>query len=122
MQTEQVSCAALRDRWQAAESPVRSLSFSLTSPLQLVSAGDDGRLAAWLLTSEGKLDRTAVNGRKIYQGSKEINNIALAENNHGVMVVSGGDDFQVRLHRLKLRRHWYANPVQPLDGDFRPAR
>jgi WD40 repeat protein len=97
----QVCRAALRDRWQAAESSIRSLTFSSSSPLQLVSAGDDGRIVVWSLTSEGKLDKTVVNGREIYQSSKEINSIALAEDNHGLIVVSGGDDFQVKLHRLK---------------------
>jgi WD40 repeat protein len=89
------------DRWRAAKSAVRSLAFALDGSY-LVSAGDDKKIVVWPLTSESKRDRTtAVNGQVIYEGPSEINTIALTKDVQGTMVVSGSDDFQVRLHRLK---------------------
>jgi len=94
----------LRDSWQAAESAIRSLAFSEEGQ-KLVSGGDDGRVVVWPLTSQKKLDRTAaINGREIYTSSQKINSVALTKDNQGTMVVSGSDDFQVRLHRLNFEQ------------------
>lgn len=93
-------CAVVRDRWQAAKTAVRSIAFNLDGS-ELVSAGDDGRVVTWPLTSD-KLDRQkAVNGQPIYKSSKKINSIAMTKDNQGTMIVSGGDDFQVKLHRMR---------------------
>lgn len=79
---------------------MRSLAFSDDGGL-LVSGGDDGRVVLWYLTPEHKLDKIkAAEGKTIYQSSKKINSIDL-KTNQGTMIVSGGEDFQVKLHRIK---------------------
>lgn len=91
----------MRDRWRAAEMSVRSIAFDLDGR-KLVSGGDDGRVVDWPLTPQSKLDRqTAVNGRIIDKSPKKLNSIDLTKDNQGTMIVSGGDDFQVKLHRLR---------------------
>lgn len=82
------------DQWQAGKSAVRSLAFTENGS-KLVSAGDDGRVVVWPLTSESKLDReTAVNGREIYKSPNTINSIDV--NKQGTIIVSGGKDCQDR--------------------------
>jgi WD40 repeat protein len=82
--------------------PVRTLAFSDSKDDNLlVSGGDDGRVVVWYLTPEHKLDRTkAVEGKTIYQSAKKINSIDL-KTNQETMIVSGSEDFQVKLHRIK---------------------
>ncbi len=95
----ELNCSPL-DRWSASKTSVRSLAFSEDGNL-LVSGGDDGRVVVWYLTPEHKLDKTkAAEGKTIYQSSKKINSIDL-KTNQGTMIVSGGEDFQVKLHRIK---------------------
>ena len=95
----ELNCSPL-DRWPASKTSVRSLAFSDDGGL-LVSGGDDGRVIVWYLTPEHKLDKTkAAEGKTIYQSSKKINSIDL-KTNQGTMIVSGSEDFQVKLHRIK---------------------
>ena len=95
----ELNCSPL-DRWSASKTSVRSLAFSDDGSL-LVSGGDDGRVVGWYLTPEHKLDKTkAAEGKTIYQSSKKINSIDL-KTNQGTMIVSGSEDFQVKLHRIK---------------------
>lgn len=89
------------DRWQAAQTDVYSITFN-SDGHKLISADGDGHIVVWSLTSDKKLNReTSALGQVIYPGASKINSIAEIENNQGTMVVSGGDDFLVRLHRLK---------------------
>ncbi len=88
-----------RDRWSAAKTAVRSLAFDLDGSF-LVSAGNDGKIVVWPLTPESKQDRTKA-VTVIYEDKPKINTIALTKDPQGTMVVSGSDDSQVRLHRLK---------------------
>ncbi|MDF5707590.1 MAG: hypothetical protein PUP90_07880 [Nostoc sp. S4] len=95
----ELNCPTL-DRWSASKTSVRSLAFSEDGNL-LVSGGDDGRVVLWYLTPDHKLDKTkAAEGKTIYQSSKKINSIDL-KTNQGTMIVSGSEDFQVKLHRIK---------------------
>ncbi|MDZ8080324.1 MAG: hypothetical protein RMX35_14790 [Nostoc sp. DcaGUA01] len=99
VQVNELNCPPL-DRWSASKTSVRSLAFSEDGNL-LVSGGDDGRVVIWYLTSEHQLDKTkAAEGKTIYQTSKKINSIDL-KTNQGTMIVSGSEDFQVKLHRIK---------------------
>ncbi|MBD2501743.1 WD40 repeat domain-containing protein [Anabaena azotica] len=93
----EVDCPPI-DSWQVmSKTPVRTLKFSDDGNL-LVSGGDDGRVIAWYLTSEYKLDRTkAATGQTIYQSPKGIRSVDLKNN----MILSGDEDHQVKLHRIK---------------------
>jgi WD40 repeat protein len=90
----------LRDRWRASQISVRGLDFYLDGS-KLVTAGDDGKIIVWPLTSDKTLDRAAgANGQAIYRDSTKINTLDLTKDVQGTMVVDGDDDFQVQLHRL----------------------
>ncbi|BAZ83583.1 hypothetical protein PN497_03650 [Sphaerospermopsis kisseleviana CS-549] len=92
----EVNCQPL-DNWQVSKMPVRTLKFSEDGRL-LVSGGDDGKVIVWYLTPAYQLDKTkAAKGQTIYQSSKRINSVDLKDN----MIVSGGEDFQVKLHSVR---------------------
>jgi WD40 repeat protein len=90
----------IKHRWRASQKSIRSIAFSEDGKL-LVSGGDDGRLMAWWLTPEYKIDvsKGAV-GKEIYQSDRKINSIDLKTIDRGVAIVSGSEDFQVKLHQL----------------------
>ncbi len=85
------------DRWQAGQKAIRSIVFSEDGKL-LVSAGDDGKIVAWSLNAESKhdLQRRSI----VYDSDRKINTIDLKTTNRGIEIVSGGQDFQVKLHRI----------------------
>lgn len=86
------------DRWQAGQKAIRSIAFSEDGKL-LVSAGDDGKIAIWPLSNDYKHDPKV---RAVsYDHTQKIDSIDLKTTNHGVEIVSGGKDFQVKLQRLK---------------------
>lgn len=86
------------DRWQASPKAIRSIAFSEDGRL-LVSAGDEGKIVVWSLDPDYKRDPQ---GRStVYDSNQKINSIDLKTTNRGVEIVSGSQDFQVRLHHLK---------------------
>jgi WD40 repeat protein len=86
------------DRWQAGQKGIRSIVFNEDGQL-LASAGDDGKIVVWSLNSEYKHDPQ---GRvEVYDSNQKINSIDMKKTTQGVEIVSGGKDFQVRLHRMK---------------------
>lgn len=112
-----------RDRWQASSQAIRSIDFSLSQDgrLLLASAGNQGQVVLWTLTSEGELvDRQAtVTNEKIYQSpdkhkaqsiystdsNQAIRSIKLILGKKRNVIVSGGEDrqngyFQVKLHSI----------------------
>jgi WD40 repeat protein len=92
--------AGVKARWQASKQAIRSIAFSEDGKL-LVSGGDDGRLMAWWLTPTYQLDRVkSPIGQEIYHSDRKINSIDLKTIDRGVAIVTGGEDFQVKLHQL----------------------
>ena len=90
----------VKARWQASKQAIRSIAFSADGKL-IVSGGDDGKLMAWWLTPEYQLDRVkSPIGREIYHSDRKINSIDLKTIDRGVAIVTGGEDFQVKLHQL----------------------
>lgn len=98
-QIDDLNCTPL-DRWQVdSKNAVRALAFSEDGSL-LVSGGDDGRVVTWNLSSDHKIDRkNSSTGKTIHQSSKKISSIDL-RSKQGI-VISGSEDFQVLLHRIK---------------------
>jgi WD40 repeat protein len=97
----QENCAQKVDEWQAGDNVVvRSIAFLNFDKNggKLVSAGDNGRVMLWYLTPDGKLDKKISAGQKIYENSPGLSAIDLDLKSK---VVSGGEDFQVRLHPIK---------------------
>ena len=92
--------AGIKHRWRASQKSIRSIAFSEDGKL-LVSGGDDGRLMAWWLTPEYKVDvlKGAV-GKEIYRSDRKINSIDLKTIDSGIAIISGSEDFQVKLHQL----------------------
>lgn len=91
----------IRDRWRASQEGIRAIAFSDDGSL-LASGGDDGKVLVWFLTSEYQLDRIkAARGQAIFQSPKKINTIDLKTANQSIMIVHGGEDFQVKLNRLR---------------------
>ncbi|MDF5737847.1 MULTISPECIES: hypothetical protein [unclassified Nostoc] len=90
----------LLDHWQdESKKPIRTLAFSEDGKF-LVSGGDDGRVVVWYLTSSYQLDKTkSPKGITIFRGSKKIRSIDV-KSSQGI-VISGSEDFQVRLHQIK---------------------
>ena len=93
----EVDCQLL-DSWQVRSGrPVQTLKFSEDGRL-LASGENNGEVIVWHLTETYKLNKTkAAKGQMIYQSSKGINSVDLINN----MIVSGGEDFQVKLNRIK---------------------
>ena len=92
--------AGIKSRWRASQKSIRSIAFSEDGKL-LVSGGDDGRLMAWWLNSEYKIDvLKGAMGKEIYRSDRKINSIDIKIIERGITIVSGSEDFQVKLHQL----------------------
>ncbi|MBW4595369.1 MAG: hypothetical protein KME46_21305 [Brasilonema angustatum HA4187-MV1] len=88
----------LLDSWQESKNPIRTLAFSEDGKF-LVSGGDDGQVVVRYLTSDYRRDKTkspqVINN---FSDSKTIRSIDVKSSQK--IVVSGSEDFQVRLHHI----------------------
>lgn len=91
-----------RTRWQVSSGAVRSIAFT-SDGKKLVSAGDDGRVLVWQLTSEGKLSTEAVKGKQIAKRDHLINSIDI--NSQGDMVIIGGEECEKTQNGKKCLPH-----------------
>lgn len=89
----------LRDRWQASQAAVRSVKFT-PDGRWLVSAGDDGQIVAWRLTDTQKHD-SSQKEKHLATLPRRVTSLDLTTNSQGTWIVSGAEDFQVRLHHLQ---------------------
>ncbi|MBE9126970.1 MULTISPECIES: hypothetical protein [unclassified Coleofasciculus] len=99
---ENESCEVL-DQWSNGHGgqPVRSVALS-NGGCYLASAGDDGRMKLWPLTTEGKRGEGLLSGIDV-GGSKNrpINTIDLNVLRDKILVASGSDDTQVRVNKVR---------------------
>ncbi|PZD71724.1 hypothetical protein C1752_04557 [Acaryochloris thomasi RCC1774] len=93
----QQSCTQ-QSRWQAAETSVRQIQFT-PDQRWLVSAGDDGQITAWPITSTMTLDSTR-KPKRIAILPNRVTSLDLIANEQGMWVASGSEDTQVRFHRF----------------------
>ncbi|WP_339383261.1 hypothetical protein [Oculatella sp. LEGE 06141] len=89
-------------RWRAVEGdraiPIRSIRFS-ASGRQLVSADDSGRVMLWTL--DGSTDPVPPDGKLLYTSPQKTKSVDSVETAQNLLVVSGGDDRQVVLQRIR---------------------
>ncbi|MBE9013938.1 hypothetical protein IQ250_27490, partial [Pseudanabaenaceae cyanobacterium LEGE 13415] len=93
--TTELQCS-IRDSWQASTSAIRSVQIT-SDDRRLISAGDDGRIVVWNLTPDQKRDQTQKE-HIIATLPRRIISLNLTQNDQ--LIISGGEDSQVRLHSL----------------------
>ncbi|WP_319423520.1 hypothetical protein [Pleurocapsa sp. FMAR1] len=98
-QLPQQSCVQLA-RWQASKTSVRSILFT-PDRRWLVSAGDDGQILAWHLTTKGTPEPTQ-KPKRIATVHSKITSLDAIDTEEGVWIASGSDDARVRLYRFDI--------------------
>ena len=97
-------CSVL-DQWQLTpDTAVRDIAFSANG-CHLVSASDDGRIVLWPLTSQGRRLTKYLAGQTVKQANTRFNSVDIKLVGSRILIVSGADDYRVRLHRLKASQH-----------------
>ncbi len=93
------NCTVL-ERWQdESRNSIRALAFSQDNKY-IVSGGDDGKVVVWYLKDDYSLDKVkSLKGKTVFRSRKKINSIDLKSNKG--FAVSGSEDSEVRLHRIK---------------------
>lgn len=89
------------DSWQitypsGVPMPIRSLDITKDGAY-LIAAGDDGIIRLWLLDENMKRDPEYISGREIAKYPTKINSIDAIVSKRRLLVVSGADDYYVRL-------------------------
>lgn len=95
------------DSWQItykSSSPMPIRSIDLTKDgAYLISAGDDGTIRLWQI-DETTMQRNPeyITGQKIAKYPTRINSVDAIIRDNRLLIVSGGDDYQVRLNTYSL--------------------
>jgi WD40 repeat protein len=71
----------------------------------LASAGSDGQVKLWPLDDNARRHPQFPEGKVLERRSQPINSVDVINPRDRILVVSGGDDHQVRLHPLSLKRN-----------------
>ncbi|MEX0270977.1 WD40 repeat domain-containing protein [Leptolyngbyaceae cyanobacterium UHCC 1019] len=87
------------DEWKL-DKAVHSVAFSADG-CYLASAGEDGRAILWSLTTSGDRWGQAISGQVLDQSSKSINSVDVIRSKDDILIVTGGDDTEVNLYRVK---------------------
>jgi WD40 repeat protein len=89
------------DDWSTGHGGVAVRSVALSADgCNLVSAGDDGRVVLWSLTSDGTRSPGLIEGKTLYRSSVPLNAVDLIRTKDRILVASGSQDHQVRLHSI----------------------
>ena len=93
-------CTVL-DQWQPnPETSIRSIALTADG-CYLASASDDGQLTLWPLTREGRRLTKYLQGEPIRQLNTALNSVDIKSLETGLLIVSGAEDRQVRLNRVR---------------------
>lgn len=98
--SENVDCKIV-DQWPLGHGgrPVRSVALSADG-CYLTSAGDDGRVMLWPLTSEGLRSPQFTEGKEIVRLPTTINSVDLIAVKSDILMTSGDEEHRVRLYRV----------------------
>ena len=89
-------------RWQASPQDILAIRFSPDGK-QLISAGKEGKIVAWTIPEKDKT-HDPPKQEVVDKLPHGINSLDVAPTtNHKILIASGGQDFKVRLYRLKQR-------------------
>lgn len=95
------------DQWSNGHGgqPVRSVALS-SGGCYLASAGDDGRMILWPLTTEGKRAEGFLRGQNVGRSinNEPFNSIDVNALKNGIFIASGSDDTQVRVRRVRRQK------------------
>lgn len=95
-------CSPIEPPWLAhGGSPVRSVALSVDGCF-VASAADDGEVKLWALDGQGQRRSSLREGRVLTRSRKPVNAVDVIQDRDNVWVTSGGDDGEVRLHRVQL--------------------
>ncbi|MBM0744574.1 hypothetical protein JOY44_23695 [Phormidium sp. CLA17] len=95
-------CGSIEPPWLAhGGSPLRSVALSFDGCF-VASAADDGEVKLWALDGQGLRRSSVREGRVLTRSRKPINAVDLIQDRDSIWVTSGGDDGEVRLHRVQL--------------------
>ena len=91
------------DSWLhgSTNTPVNSIAFS-DNGCYLASAGDDGTVKLWPLTTNGRRETKYNQGITVVSVNRKINNIDLEIAGDKILIVSGENNGQVKLYNSKL--------------------
>lgn len=96
------SCEPIAEWLGHGGQAVRAVALSQDG-CYLASAGDDGRVMLWPLTPAGYRQPQAIDGHRLRQSAKSVNAVDIMQRHNTLHVVSGGDDYRVRVSRRQLR-------------------
>ncbi len=100
VQNEGLPCQIL-ERWQTHQNqPIRSLALT-DDGCYLASTGDNGQVMLWSLQRSGERSTQNLSGQEIIRLRSALNSLDLIAIKSDLVIVTGGDDYQVRLHRVK---------------------
>ncbi|MEB3294544.1 MAG: hypothetical protein VKJ24_15415, partial [Synechococcales bacterium] len=71
----------------------------------LASAGSDGQVKLWPLDDSGRRRSQIPEGKVLERRDRSINSVDAINPRDRLLIVSGGDDYQVRLNTLVLKRN-----------------
>ncbi|MEB3884156.1 hypothetical protein [Lyngbya sp. CCY1209] len=100
LQQAGVPCQIL-EQWQAHDGrPIRSLALT-SDGCYLASTGDDGQVMLWSLRRSGERSAQNLNGEAIVKSRSPLNSVDLMAVESDLLILTGGDNTRVRLHRLR---------------------
>jgi WD40 repeat protein len=87
------------DQWNADAQSVRTLAIS-NDGCFLASAGEEGKAKLWSLNARGERSSQNLGGQIIDTSNKAFGSIDIVRTSDALLVATGGEDKQVKLHRI----------------------